>query len=65
MNQPTNDPRSPYFDGALDQLGRAVHEFKRAESALDYAAKIARQLAKTQEQLRYIDKQLAPLNRIP
>jgi hypothetical protein len=65
MNEPTTDPRAPYFDGALDQLGRAVHEFKRAESALDYAIKIAKGLARTQEQLRYIDTQLAPLNRTP
>ena len=65
MNEPTTDPRSPYLDGALAQLGSAVHEFKRAEASLDYAIKIAKGLARTQEQLRYIDTQLAPLNRMP
>jgi hypothetical protein len=65
MKKSANDPRSPYLDGALAQLGSAINEYKRAEAALDYAIYLARQLARTQEQLRYIDKQLAPLNRIP
>jgi hypothetical protein len=64
MNEPTTDPRSPYLDRALAQLGSAVHEFKRAEASLDYAIKIAKGLARTQEQMREIDLRRERLNRL-